>query len=179
MRPIEPITHKLAGAQAALLRAADAIPAEQWRSSPGDGAWSAGELVAHLIMVERIIISKADRITQKPAKPTPLLKRFHLPLALVEARLVRRKTPIPLDAQLVREKEAMLAELRGVRERTMAFLEEKKDRDLSVYSWPHPFIGTLNFYEWFQMIACHELRHAKQMQEITATLLKPVEGWQK
>jgi uncharacterized damage-inducible protein DinB len=179
MPPTEPIVCKLARAQAGLLRAADTIRADQWKSSPGDGAWSAGELVAHLMMVERAIIGKADRITQKPAKPTPLLKRFHLPLALVEARLIRRKTPIPLDPQVVREKGAMLAELQDVRERTLAFLDETKNRDLRVYCWPHPFIGTLNFYEWFQMIASHEMRHTKQMQEIAAALPKAVEILQK
>jgi hypothetical protein len=179
MRSIEPIQRKLASAQTELLRAADAVPADQWKRSPGDGAWSAGELVAHLIMVERAIIGSADRITQKPAKTIPLLKRFHLPLRLVESRIVRRKTPIPLDPRLVREKEAMLAELRDVRGRTLAFMDETKNRDLSAYCWPHAFIGTLNFYEWFQMIASHELRHTKQMQEIAATLPKTVVTLQK
>jgi uncharacterized damage-inducible protein DinB len=179
MQAIEPILDKLARAQAGLLCAADAVSADQWKSNPSEGAWSAGELVAHLIMVERAVIGRADRMTQKPSKPTPLLKRFHLPLALVESRLVRRKTPIPLDSRLVREKEAMLAELRDVRERTLAFLDETKNRDLSAYCWPHAFIGTLNFYEWFQMIASHELRHTKQMQEIAATLPKTVVTLQK
>jgi hypothetical protein len=179
MPPIEPIVGKLARAQAGLLRAADAIGADQWKTSPGDGMWCAGEIVAHLIMVERTIIGKADRITQKPARPTPLLKRLHLPLALVEARVVRRKTPIPLDPELVREKEVMLGGLRDVRERTLAFLEETRNRDLRSYCWPHPFIGTLNFYEWFQMIASHELRHTKQMQEIAAALPKAVGSLQK
>lgn len=179
MPPIEPIVRKLARAQTGLLRAADGIHADQWKSCPCDGAWSAGEVVAHLIMVERTILGKADRITQKPVKLTPPWKRFHLPLALVEARLIRRKTPIPVDPQLIREKEAMLGELGDVRGRTLVFLEETKDRDLSLYCWPHPFVGTLNFYEWFHMIACHELRHSKQMQEIAATLPKAVEAWQK
>lgn len=179
MRPIEPIVHKLACAQTGLLRAADAVSAEQWKSGPGNGAWSAGELVAHLIMVERGVVGTADRVTQKPARPTPLWKRLHLPLALVEARVVRRKTPIPLDPQLVREKEAMLAELRNVRERSLAFLDETKNRDLRAYYWRHPFLGNLNLYEWFEMIAAHELRHTKQMQEIAAALPKAAETLQK
>jgi DinB superfamily len=179
MPPIEHIVRKLARAQAGLFRAADAIGADQWESCPGNGVWSAGEVVAHLIMVERTIIGKADRITQKPVRPTPLWKRFHLPLALVEARLIRLKTPIPLDPQLIREKEAMLGELRDVRGRTLAFLEETKNRDLSLYCWPHPFLGTLNLYEWFQMIACHELRHSKQMREIATALPKAVEALRK
>jgi hypothetical protein len=130
-------------------------------------------------MVERTILGKADRITQKPVRLTPLWKRFHLPLALVEARLIRLKTPIPLDPQLMREKEAMLGELRDVRGRTLAFLEETKNRELSLYCWAHPLVGTLNLYEWFQMIACHELRHSKQMQEIEVTLPKVVEALRK
>jgi hypothetical protein len=178
VRTVERIVHKLASAQARLLRAADAVSAGQWKSCPGDGAWSAGELVAHLIMVERTIIGKADRITQKPVRLTPLWKRFHLPLALVEARLIRLKTPIALDPQLVRGKEAMLAELRDVRERSLAFLDEAKNRDLSAYCWRHPLVGNLNLYEWFEMIAAHELRHTKQMQEIAAALPKPVGSWQ-
>lgn len=179
MRPIEPIVQKLARAQARLLRAADAVSAEQWKNSPGNGAWSAGELVAHLIMVERRIIGSADRITQKPAKPTPPWKRLHLPLALVEARVIRRRTPIPLDMGLVGEKEAMLAELRDARERSLAFLDETKNRDLRAYCWRHPFVGMLNLYEWFEMIAAHELRHTKQMQEIALVLPKAVESLQK
>jgi DinB family protein len=179
MPPIEPIVRKLDRAEVGLFRAADAIHPDQWKSCPDDGMWSAGEVVAHLIMVERTILGKADRITQKPVRLTPLWKRFHLPLAIVEARLIRLKTPIPVDPQLIREKEAMLGELRGVRGRTLAFLEETKNRDLSLYCWPHPFLGTLNLYEWFQMIACHELRHSKQMQEIAATLPKAVEALRK
>jgi len=57
-------------------------------------------------------------------------------------------------------------------ERTLAFIEETRDRDLSKYSMPHPFLGTLNAYEWLQFIASHEIRHTKQMREIAGTLPK-------
>ena len=175
---LEPITNNLARAQAGLLRAADAVSAEQWKTRPGDRAWSAGELVGHLIMVERSIIGSADRVVQKPPNAIPFLKRFHLPMALVEARLIRRKSPIPLDPQLVREKEEMLAELREVRGRSLAFLEETKTRDLSAYRWRHAFLGSLNAYDWFQMIASHEIRHTKQMREIAVNLPKAVASLQ-
>ena len=175
MPRLEPILEKLAFAQDRLLRAADSIPADQWKKSPGNGAWSAAQLVAHLIMVERAVIGSADRLLQKTPKHTSLLKRFHLPLALVEARVVKRKTPIPLDPALVCEKETMLAELRNVRERTLAFLDETKGRDLSAYRWPHAFLGSLNMYSWFQIIAAHQLRHEKQMREIADNIQNGVE----
>lgn len=147
--------------------------------NPLQGRWSAGEVVCHLIGVERAIVTKADSILQKPPRSVPLYKKFHMPMAMVEMRLIRRKTPIPLETRLLREKEAMLAELREVRERTLAFIDETKGRDLKAYRFPHAFLGMLNLYDWFQMIAAHELRHTKQMKEIGASLPKAVVSLQK
>jgi DinB superfamily len=168
------IAAKLNRAQGEFLRTADGIPPEVWRARPPNGGWSAGEIVAHLCQVERAILGGADRIIQQPAEPVPFYKRFHVPLVFVEARLVRRMTPIPLDPDLLEQKDAMLAALRGVRERTLAFLAETRDRNLSSYYWPHPFLGVLNLYSWFELVASHELRHTKQMRQITATLPKDV-----
>lgn len=100
-------------------------------------------------------------------------------MALVEARLIKRKSPIPVDAQLIRAKEEMLAELRAVRQRSLAFMAETKNRDQSAYRWRHPFLGSLNTYEWLQMIASHEVRHTKQMKEIAANLPNCVASLQK
>lgn len=174
MPSIEAIIEKLARAQEGLLRAADSVPAELWKKSPGAEVWSSAEIVAHLIMVERGIIGTADRVMQKPAQPTPLYKRLHFPLALVEARLIRRKTPIPVNPEFVRGREAMLGELREVRGRTLAFLDETKTRDMGAYGWRHPFLGRLNFYEWFEFVGCHQIRHTKQMKEIAENFPKSV-----
>lgn len=179
MTSLNKILENLSCAQQGLLRAADSVPADQWKTQPGEGRWSASELVGHLITVERAVIRGADKMLQKPPKPLPLYKRFHVPMAIVEARLIRLKTPIATDAQIIGEKEEMLAELRQVRERTLAFIEETKGRDLKDYSMPHAFLGTLNAYEWFQLIASHEVRHTKQMCEITAALPKMVASLQK
>jgi uncharacterized damage-inducible protein DinB len=168
------IVENLARAQRELLRAAEAVPEDQWKTRPAEGRWSAGELIGHLSAVERAILSRADKLLQKPSKSPPFFKRFHVPMMMVEARVIRLKTPKWLDVQTIREKEEMLAELRGVREQTLAFIEETRSRDLSKYSMPHPFLGTLNAYEWLQFIASHEIRHTKQMREIARTLQKTV-----
>ena len=179
MPSLKTIVESLDRAQRELLRAADAVPANQWEARPDEGRWSAGELVGHLITIEKAILRNADRMLQKPPKSMPCYKRFHVPMALVESRLIRRKTPIPLDTQMVREKEEMLAELREVRERTLVFIGETRERDLSKYHMPHAFLGMLNAYEWLQMIASHEVRHTKQMKEIAAALPKVVAILQK
>ena len=156
-----------------MLSTADEVPADQWRTRPQKGGWSAAEIVGHLIMVERSVVGSADRVTQHPPRKFSRLQRLHFPLALVEARLVKRQSPLPVDPELVTEKETMLAALRNVRERMLAFIDETKERNLAAYRWRHPFLGSLSAYEWFEMVARHELRHEKQMREIAVTYRKP------
>jgi hypothetical protein len=170
MTSLQPIRARLARAQSAFFRAADTIPAEKWGNCPAQNEWSAAQLVAHLMVVERGVVTNVDQLTQQSPIPVPFAKRMHLPLWLVEARVIRRKSPVPLDESLLGEKEAMLGGLRRVRERTMAFISETERRDLSCYCWRHPFLGMLNVYEWMEMIAAHQLRHTKQVREIEAKL---------
>ena len=47
-----------------MLGTADEVPADQWRTRPKRGGWSAAEIIAHLIMVERSVVGSADRIVQ-------------------------------------------------------------------------------------------------------------------
>jgi hypothetical protein len=179
MPSLEPILEKLSRAQKRLVRAADAVPAELWKTAPMEGAWSAGELMAHVVTIERTVIAAASRILQKQPKHIPVLKRFRLPFALAEIRVVRMKTPIPVDPQLVRDKEVMLAELHEVRRQTLGLIAKNTGRDLSVYRWRHPFLGSLTAYEWFAFLAAHQIRHEKQMREIAGRLPKVISDSQK
>ncbi len=174
MPSVATIIENLAGARSELLRAADAVREDQWKTRPSEGRWSAGELIGHLSATERTILGRTNKLLQEPPKVVPFFKRFHVPMIFVEARVIRRKAPIPPDIQMIHEKEEMLAELCGVRERTLAFIQETSGRDLSKYSMAHPFLGTLNAYGWLQFIASHEIRHTKQMREISGTLRKTV-----
>jgi hypothetical protein len=170
---LAPILEKLARAQSRMLGTADEVPADQWWTKPKGGGWCAAEIVAHLIMVERSVVGAADRVVQHPPRKFSRLQKLHFPLALIEARVVKRKAPVPVDPEMLGEKETMLAELRNIRERSLAFIEETKERNLAVYRWPHPFLGSLSAYEWFEMVARHELRHEKQMREIAAGYRNP------
>jgi len=176
---IDSLVEVLANAQSEFLRVADTVSAEDWKTRPRAGRWSAAELVAHLVTVEKAIIEKADRVSQKPPRRVPLYKRFRLPMRLAEVRLIRLKSPMPVLAESLRGKEEMLAELRGTRERSLAFLEETRHRELSAYLWRHPALGMLNTYAWMEFLAAHENRHTKQMREIAHDLPKAIERLQK
>jgi hypothetical protein len=170
---------KLGRAQQGFLTSADSVDSAEWNNPPNPNCWSAAQLVAHLCQVERGVLAYADRVIRKTALPVTFFKRFHLPLALVESRIIKRKSPIAQEPELLGSKETMLAELRSVRERTLAFLGETHGRDLSGYYWRHPFLGSLNFYAWFTFVAAHQIRHTKQMVEISRNLPKRVDNSQK
>lgn len=129
MRPLNPLLEKFHCAQTVFFRAADSISAEKWNTKPDPHEWSAAELVAHLMMVKRVILGGADRITQKRARAIPFLKRFHLPMRLVESRILRRKSPLRLDHSLLSSKQEMRGGMQATREPTLAFLEETAKKD--------------------------------------------------
>lgn len=160
------IIRHLYASRAGLEAAAKAVPPGYWQKPPRAGAWSAAEVIAHLIMVEGAITDGAIRLVRGAPPRVPLWKRLHLPAWLAGWRSIRTRTPILLDPKLVGEKEEMLAQLAGLRRRTLGLLEETHERELSAYRWPHPFLGSLNFYQWFEVVAYHEARHTKQIREI-------------
>jgi hypothetical protein len=181
MASLQSAIEKLSGAQQGFLGAADAVPAADWNAPPNAYSWSAAQLVAHRCKVERGVLGYADRVVHKTPLPVSFFKRLHLPIALVESRIIKRKSPAALlpEPERLANKETMLAELRGVRERTLAFLEETHGRDCSVYRWRHPFLGSLNFCDWFTFVAAHQIRHTKQMVEISKNIPKRVANSQK
>ncbi len=120
-------------------------------------------------MVEERTIFGMKRLLQSAPKPVSLRKRLHLPLAIATWRGRKVRTPIPLDAKRVCDKRESLAGLNATREATLAFIESTRGTDVSRYHYEHPFLGSLNMYEWFRTIGYHELRHAKQIRELVET----------
>jgi len=166
MAGVPVIVKRLNKVRGKLLGAVESTPADKWREPPRSGAWSVAEVIAHLTMVEGAITDGAIRMTRNPARPVPLWKRLHAPPVFAEWRFMRRETPIPLDPNLLADQPVMLSRLAALRQRTLAFLEEQGSRDLRAYRWPHPFLGSLNLHQWFEVVARHEFRHTKQIREI-------------
>jgi hypothetical protein len=160
-----PIIDELNRTRGKLLSVASGIPEKEWSDKATGGGWSPAEIIAHLTMVETKVTSVAAQIAQAPAVHVPRWKRFHLPIAFVQWRLIRVKTPIPLETQMILEKAQMLESFADIRRETVAFLHENQQRDLGYYRFPHPFLGSFHLYDWFRFLAFHEVRHTKQMQE--------------
>jgi hypothetical protein len=166
------ISALLGRSQAGLYAAAQSVPEDSWSKPPSPGAWSAGEVFAHLKMVEEAIVDGVARMIAAPPKKLPVWKRLHFPTRLAQIRQLKRKTPIPLDPALVLDKAESLVRHSAMRKRALALFSENAGRDLRAYRHKHPFFGYLNFYDWFFTIGYHELRHTAQIQEIVDVFQK-------
>ncbi len=169
MGDVSSILGQLKRARTKLEAAAHAVPAERWRQPPRSAAWSAAEVIAHLTMVERAITDGAGKVLSKEPRHVPLWKRLHAPPWLAAWRVFRARTPIPVDPKLLAERGEMLSRLGEQRQHTISMLEQTRECDLRAYRWPHPFFGSLSFYQWFKILAYHEARHTKQIREIVET----------
>ncbi len=166
MADVEEIRRLLQESLAGLCASLEPVSEEEWKKQPAAGGWSCGEICAHLAQVEARITAAAEKLLSAEPKRRPLLRRPHLPLWLVEYRLVRRQSPVPLDPAMVLEKQPSLDRLRASRERTLLLLSANESRDLSGYGWRHRVLGHLSFYEWMRTIAKHEIRHTKQVMDL-------------
>ena len=179
MRPchhLRPIIEDLARAQSELLRAADTVPVDRWKTRPAEeGRWPAGELVGHVSAIERAILNRAGKLLEKPPEPVPFFQAVSCSDDVRGSTREPAQTTGHARTQGGPQKEEMLAaELRGVRERTLAFIEKTRGGDLSKHRMAHPFLGSLNAYQWLQFLAAHEKRHMKQMRDIAGALPKTV-----
>ena len=166
MQDVAAIVELLNRAHLGLLEVCEAFPASRWKKPPPKGGWSAGEVVAHLTMVETTVCSGVREELSKRPPRHKFWKRLHVPVVASSWRVLKRKTPIPLDSALVRARQEALEDYSAARNRTLKLIAEQSNRDLAPYRRAHPFLGSLNLYDWMRVLAYHEIRHTKQIREI-------------
>jgi len=166
MRDVAAIVELLNGAHLGFLEACERIPASRWKKAPARGRWSAAEVVAHLTMVESTVWSGVREELSLRPKRYSLWQKMHIPVSMSAWRAVKRKTPIPLDSGLVKPRDEALDGYSSARNRTLKLIAEHSSRDMAPYRRRHPFLGSLNLYDWMRVLAFHEIRHTKQIREI-------------
>jgi hypothetical protein len=166
MQDITRILKLLSASREKFLAAIHSVPDDRWQQRLTPDAWSPAEISVHVTMVERSVHKNANRVLSAPPANLPFTKRFHLPVKIARLRYPRVKSPIPLNPAFLGDKAKIIESLGFARKLTTNFLEANRSRDLSAYRFPHPFIGSLNIYDWHELIAYHEDRHRKQLLEI-------------
>jgi hypothetical protein len=138
-------------------------------------AWSICDIVHHLALTDEANaklmsnLLKRARAESLPPDPSPDGSELHS-ADEVFARMAEPKFQAPdrVAPQAHLAVEESLARLKASRARTLEAVEELASYDLSGLTFPHPFAGDLNAYQWMLMGGGHEFRHVEQIKRIKA-----------
>ena len=137
--------------------------------------WSICDIVHHLALTDEANaklmsnLLKRARAENLPPDPSPDASELHS-ADDVFARMAEPKfqAPARVAPQSHLPVEESLARLKVSRARTLEAVEELASYDLSQLTFPHPFAGELNAYQWMLMGGGHEFRHAEQIKRMKA-----------
>lgn len=166
---IDGILERLGQSRAALLATVDTFDDARFVQVPGEGGWSAAQVLEHLARVEQIVTMQARRTLagkEAPEESVGEMRRAYL--ALDRSRKIR--TQPPFDPQETLPRAALFMRLAETRAVFAAFLVSLRARDLSAFRMRHPSLGVMPLIEMLAFIPYHEERHRMQLEEIAGAL---------
>jgi hypothetical protein len=153
-----------------IYRRVEGLSEGQANARPLSGAWTPGEIVEHLSLIEdrllrmlTVMLTKAEGA--KTAVDAPAgMKPFSLDEFINRARGEKYTAPEAITPGGKATLAESLEKLRRSREELHALRPRIEATDLSSVTYPHPAFGPLNFYQWMAFIGVHEERHLRQAE---------------
>ncbi len=148
----------------------ESIPASQRELRAAPDVWSVAENIEHLCMIEdsvgRLISSMAKQLHADNALEVETnsmlgaLDQYQVP-----ANAFKLVAPEPFRPSGTLTCDEAMEKLRSVRARVLQGVQKANGLDLTKATFPHPFFGPINGYQWLLLIGQHELRHVNQMRK--------------
>jgi hypothetical protein len=170
------IAESIARDRAALLASVEGSSPAQADFRPGPDAWSISDVLHHLALSEeasaKLMAIFLDRATKEGVGPDP--SPGDSVLRSLEARIgeaAGRKAVAP-DRVTPRSKiepAVALERLAAGRKRLLETLAQLSAFDGTKLTFPHPFFGDFNLYQWALLSGWHERRHTGQIEKIKAS----------
>jgi len=161
-----------------LIAAVAEVPPGDADRRPSPERWSAAQVVSHLGSVEASIAGLFRQRLQEARDaglgaeqdPSPILPTLDIARLLDRERaLVASERVRPPEAPVMDEVLATLERTRGILRRAVVLADGLAIGEVTA---PHPFLGSLNLYQWLIFLAAHEARHAAQIRTIAETLAR-------
>lgn len=154
--------------------AVNSVPADRRDTRRSPDRWSVAEVLEHLARANRGIgrLFEKQVAAGREAGLGPDLDTtsilWTLDVARVLDRRERREAPeriVPADGM------SAGSAWEALERADAALLQAVAAADglaLGTLTYPQPFLGTLNLYQWVAFAAAHEFRHAAQIRELAA-----------
>ena len=157
--------------QKAFLDATAGLSDAQWKFKAAPDRWSIAEVAEHIAVTEGTIWKLVEKMMKAPATPEKAAEaqgKDEIILTKVPDRSRKAQAPEQLKptgrwatrAELVKSFE-------DDRSQEIAFLKETKD-DLRNHFEEHPFLKTIDAYQWLLLNGAHCKRHTLQILEVKA-----------
>jgi DinB superfamily len=159
-----------------LRQAVDGVPPNLRRERPEAGRWSVAEVLEHLALVNRFFAQRiADAIAEARAAGLGVEShaREGLAAGVVESMANRghrreaREAVMPTGAV---DADTAWDDLDQAREAVRAAAAGGDGLALGSVRVDHRLFGSLTLYQWVELTAAHEVRHADQIREVGAAL---------
>lgn len=141
---------------------------ELWEQKPSAEAWSAAEIIEHLVLAEGAVRGRVKRLlAEGPVAGWRTLDRP--PLAgLVELgsdRSRKFQAPEPIQPTGTMTRSTAVEQLMRVRAETVQWVLDT-DADLHAVAAEGPIGVVLDGHGWLGLLAAHNLRHNLQLEEV-------------
>jgi hypothetical protein len=156
--------------------AVDGVPEARRRLRPSADRWSVAEVLEHLAKVDHLFAERiavairkaqaaglaSEQSARQPLSPE-IVKRMH---DRTERRTAR-DDGMPTGAV---DSDTAWGDLDRAREEVRSAIVAADGLALGDVTAEHRFFGPLTVYQWVELTAAHEIRHADQIREIGAAL---------
>ena len=172
-KKLQELVDRVAHSRDKLLESISGLSDTQLNHKAEEAAWSVSEVLNHVSLVDEanakltsnmLKRARADNLPPDPSPEASVIQLMDDMLARMGAQkfqapeFVAPHAPSTVDESLAR--------LKGSRERMLSNVEQLDGLDLSGLTFPHPFAGPLNTYQWILVAGAHEYRHAEQINRM-------------
>ena len=154
------------------LAAIEGVTEEQWRFKPAPDRWSIAEAAEHIAVAEETIWHLvSEKMLKSPAAPHKRPQAEGKEEKIVTGVPDRsRKAEAPERLQPTGKwptREALVKDFTATRDREIQLLAETK-QDLRSHFEEHPFLKTMDAWQWLLFNGAHSKRHTAQILEVKA-----------
>jgi hypothetical protein len=154
------------------LAAVDGLSEEQWNFKPAPERWSIAETAEHIAHTEETIWQLVrEKLMKSP--PTPerrgeTKEKDEVIMSAVPDRSRKFQAPERLQPTgRWSSRDELLKAFEAARSAQIAFLKETKE-DMRSRFEEHPFLKTIDAYQWLLLNGAHGKRHTSQILEVKA-----------
>ena len=152
------------------LAAIEGVSEEQWKFKAAPDRWSIAETAEHITLAEQTIWELVSgKIMKSPAAPEKRAEaqgKDEKILTVIPDRSRKAQAPERLQPTgRWATRAALEKDFDALREKEIAYLKETKE-DLRNHFEEHPFLKTMDAYQWLIFNGAHCKRHTAQILEV-------------